>query len=134
MHGFTYSGHPVSCAVALPNLEIIEGERLPENAARAGQYLLDALHDRLDDHLHVGNVRGKGLMLFVEVVADKATKEKYDPAINVSPRLTTATRQRGIIVRAVNDGIAIAPPLTIQPPQLDEIADAIAGSIEEVLV
>ncbi len=133
MHGFTYSGHPVCCAVALPNLDIIEGERLPENAARAGEYLLGALHDRLDNHPHVGEVRGKGLMLFVEVVADKNTKEKFDPSLNISPRLTAATRQRGIIVRAVNDGIAIAPPLTIQPPQLDEIADAMAGSIEEVL-
>lgn len=133
MHGFTYSGHPVACAVALPNLDIIEGERLPENAARAGQYLLDGLHERLDNHPHVGEVRGKGLMLFVEVVADKNTKEKFDPSLNVSPRLTAATRKRGIIVRAVNDGIAIAPPLTIQPPELDAIADAIAGSIEEVL-
>jgi 4-aminobutyrate--pyruvate transaminase len=133
MHGFTYSGHPVSCAVALPNLDIIERERLPENAGRAGDYLLAALHDRLDNHPHVGNIRGKGLMLFVELVADKATKAKLDPAQNVGGRLTNATRERGIIVRPVNDGIAIAPPLTIQPPQLDEIADAIAGSIADVL-
>ena len=74
MHGFTYSGHPVACAVALPNLDIIERERLPENAGRAGDYLLGALHDRLDDHPNVGEVRGKGLMLFVELVADKTSK------------------------------------------------------------
>lgn len=133
MHGFTYSGHPVACAVALPNLDIIERERLPENAARAGDYLLGALHERLDDHPHVGNIRGKGLMLFVELVTDKATKEKFDPAFGLSPRLTKATRERGIIVRPVNDGIAIAPPLTIQPRELDQIADAIAGAIDDVL-
>jgi 4-aminobutyrate--pyruvate transaminase len=133
MHGFTYSGHPVACAVALPNLDIIERERLPENAARAGAYLLDALHARLDDHPHVGNVRGKGCMLFVELVADKGTKAKLDPALNTGGRLTTATRERGIIVRAVNDGIAMAPPLTIQQPELDTVADAIAGAIDDVL-
>ncbi len=131
MHGFTYSGHPVSCAVALPNIDIIERERLPENAGRAGAYLLGALHDRLDDHPHVGNVRGKGLMLFVEVVADKATKAKVDPALNIGGRLNKATRERGIIVRPVNDGIAIAPPLTIQQPELEEIASAIADSVNE---
>lgn len=132
MHGFTYSGHPVSCAVALPNIDIIERERLPENAGRGGAYLLAALHDRLDEHPHVGNVRGKGLMLFVEVVADTATKARLDPSFNLSVRLTAATRERGIIVRPVNDGIAISPPLTIQQPELDVVADAIAGSIDEV--
>ena len=72
-------------------------------------------------------------MLFVELVADKATKAKLDPALNIGGRLTAATRERGIIVRPVNDGIAIAPPLTIQQPELDQIADAIAASIAEVL-
>jgi 4-aminobutyrate--pyruvate transaminase len=133
MHGFTYSGHPVSCAVALPNLDIIERERLPENAARAGAYLLGELQDRLHDHPNVGNIRGKGLMTFVELVAGKTTKEKLDPALNTGGKLTKATRERGIIVRAVNDGIAIAPPLTIQQPQLDELAGAIADSVVEVL-
>jgi 4-aminobutyrate--pyruvate transaminase len=131
MHGFTYSGHPVACAVALPNLDIIERERLPENAARGGAYLLDALHERLDDHPNVGNIRGKGLMLFVEVVADKATKAKLDPSLNASGRLTKLTRERGIIVRPVNDGVAISPPLTIQQPELDAIADAIHESVVE---
>ncbi|MBA2520735.1 MAG: aspartate aminotransferase family protein, partial [Chloroflexia bacterium] len=71
MHGFTYSGHPLACAVALPNIRIIQDENLPANAARAGAYLLDRLSALLD-RPYVGNVRGKGLMTFVEVVADKA--------------------------------------------------------------
>jgi 4-aminobutyrate--pyruvate transaminase len=132
MHGFTYSGHPVACAVAMPNLRIIEEERLPENAARAGAYLLGKLSE-LGDRPYIGNVRGKGLMLFVEVVADKATKTKFDPARNIGGKLTTATRKHGIIVRATNDGIAIAPILTIQQAELDTIANAIADSLGEVL-
>jgi putrescine---pyruvate transaminase len=65
-------------------------------------------------------------------VADKATKAKVDPALNVGGRLNAATRDHGIIVRPVNDGIAIAPPLTIQQPELDAIASAIADSVNEV--
>src|SRR5690242_4195789 len=131
MHGFTYSGHPVACAVALPNIRIIEEENLPENAAKAGAYLLGRLEGLLE-RPYVGNVRGKGLMLFVEVVADKASKQKFEPAFNVSAKLTKATRERGIIVRPVADGIAISPPLTIQQPELDVIADVIGDALAEV--
>ena len=132
MHGFTYSGHPVACAVALPNIRIIEEERLPENAAVGGAYLLGELA-KLLERPYVGNVRGKGLMLLVEVVSDKATKAKPDPAHNVGGRLQAATRGRGIIVRCTNDGIAIAPPLTIQRPELDLLAGVIADALDEVL-
>jgi 4-aminobutyrate--pyruvate transaminase len=132
MHGFTYSGHPVATAVALRNLQIIEDENIPENAGRAGAYLLSELK-RLERHPHVGNVRGKGCMLMVEVVADKATKAKFDPAKNVGGRLQAATRKRGVIVRCSNDGIAIAPILTIQRPELDHLATAIGEAVEEVL-
>jgi adenosylmethionine-8-amino-7-oxononanoate aminotransferase len=132
MHGFTYSGHPVACATALPNIRIIEEEKLPANATWAGDYLLAKLHE-LDSHPHVGNVRGKGLMLLVEIVADKETKAKTDPAFNLGGKITAATRKRGLIVRGTNDGIAIAPPLIVTQQHLDEIAAAIAESIDEVM-
>ncbi len=85
------------------------------------------------DRPYVGNVRGKGLMLLVEIVADKATKAKLDPSLNAGGKLTKATRDRGVIVRCTNDGIAIAPPLTIQRPELDLVAGAIAEALDEVL-
>lgn len=132
MHGFTYSGHPVACAVALPNIRIIEEEKLPANAAAGGAYLLGEL-EKLLERPYVGNVRGKGLMLLVEPVADQATKAKPDPALNVGGRLTEATRRRGVIVRCSNDGIAIAPPLTIQRAELDFLAGVIGEALEEVL-
>jgi adenosylmethionine-8-amino-7-oxononanoate aminotransferase len=133
MHGFTYSGHPVACAVGIRNLQIIEDENLPANAAAMGSYLLSELKRLVGDTAHVGNVRGKGLMFMVEFAADKATKAKFDPALNVGGRMQAATRQRGLIVRATNDGIAIAPPLVINRSQCDEIAGVITESIEEVL-
>jgi 4-aminobutyrate--pyruvate transaminase len=132
MHGFTYSGHPVATAVALCNLQILEEEGIPESAGRSGAYLLSEL-SKLEAHPHVGNVRGKGLMLMVEVVADKATKVKFDPARNVGGKLQAATRKRGLIVRCSNDGIAIAPVLTIQRPEQDHLVSAIAEAVDEVL-
>ena len=132
MHGFTYSGHPVACAVALRNIQIIEEENLPANAAEAGAYLLAEL-STLADRPYVGNVRGKGLVAMVEVVADKESKAKFDPSRGIGPKLQAATRARGAIVRCTNDGIALTPPLTIQRPELDAVVGAIADSLDEVL-
>ncbi|MDQ3549002.1 MAG: aminotransferase class III-fold pyridoxal phosphate-dependent enzyme, partial [Chloroflexota bacterium] len=133
MHGFTYSGHPVACATGLRNIRIVEEENLPANAAVQGDYLLDALHEGLDHHPHVGEVRGKGMMMIVEVVDDKGTKAKFDPSLNIGPRLQAATRARGLIVRCSNDGIAISPPLILTREEASRVADAIQSAIVEVL-
>ena len=133
MHGFTYSGHPVACAVGLRNVQIIEDENLPANAGAMGDYLLGELKRLVGDHPYVGNVRGKGLMLFVEPVADKGTKAKFDPAKDIGGKLQAATRKRGLIVRCTNDGIAMAPPLIVTREQCDTIAAAVAESVTEVL-
>jgi 4-aminobutyrate--pyruvate transaminase len=133
MHGFTYSGHPVACAVGLRNVQIIEDENLPANAGAMGEYLLGELKRLVGDHPNVGNVRGKGLMLFVEPVTDKGTKAKFDPAKDIGGKLQAATRKRGLIVRCTNDGIAMAPPLIVSKEQCDTIATAVAESVAEVL-
>lgn len=132
MHGFTYSGHPVACAVALRNIAIIEDEDLPANAAARGDQLLDGL-SALIDHPQVGNVRGKGLMAFVEVVKDKATKQAYVAADGVGGKLQAATRRRGLIVRCSDVGIAISPPLILTAAETDTLVNGIAESIREVL-
>jgi adenosylmethionine-8-amino-7-oxononanoate aminotransferase len=133
MHGFTYAGHPVACAVGLRNIQIIEEENLPANAAAMGDYLLAELRRLLGDRPYIGEVRGKGLMFMVEYAADKATKAKFDPKLDVGGRVQAATRARGLIVRCSNDGIAIAPPLVINQSQCDQIAGGIAEALTEVL-
>ena len=115
------------------NIAIIEEEDLPANAAQRGKQLLGGLRELLG-HPHVGNVRGKGLMAYVEVVADKGAKAKYDAAHNIGPRLTVATRRRGLIVRCSNDGIAMAPPLVISDREVDELLTILGEAIEEVCV
>ncbi|HET9014066.1 MAG TPA: aspartate aminotransferase family protein [Thermomicrobiaceae bacterium] len=132
MHGFTYAGHPVACAVALRNIRIIEEENLPANAAEVGGYMLREL-SRLLERPYVGNVRGKGLMMLVEIVADKASKAKFGPELNVGGRLQAATRERGVIVRAGNDSIAMSPPLILTREQADEVVGVIGDALSAVL-
>jgi adenosylmethionine-8-amino-7-oxononanoate aminotransferase len=134
MHGFTYSGHPVACAVALRNIQIIEDEDLATNARVGGDALRAELHTLLDDHPHVGDIRGIGQMTLVEMVADKGAKAKYDPALRMGAKLTMATRDKGIIVRCNNDGVAFAPPLTLTADEARTVARAAAAAIEEILV
>jgi 4-aminobutyrate--pyruvate transaminase len=133
MHGFTYSGHPVACAAALVNLDIIENEQLPQNAGVQGDRLLNGLRAALGDHKNVGEIRGKGLMVIIELVDDAHSKAKLDPALNVGGKLQAASRKRGVISRANNDGIAFAPPLIISADEVDAIIEATAGAIGEVL-
>jgi 4-aminobutyrate--pyruvate transaminase len=132
MHGFTYSGHPVACAVGLRNIDIIQDENLPANAAEQGAYLLDRLQE-MSPHQHIGEVRGKGMMMIVEVVDNKETKAKFDPSLNIGPKLQAATRERGLIVRCSNDGIAISPPLVLTRDEASRVADGIQAAIVEVL-
>ncbi len=132
MHGFTYSGHPVACAVGLRNIAIVEDEALPANADARGDQLLAGLHD-LGNHAHIGNVRGKGLMAIVEIVADKGTKTSFTAADGVGVKLQAATRARGLIVRCNDLGIAVSPPLIITAAEIEHLVNGIGEAIKEVL-
>lgn len=131
MHGFTYSGHPVACAVALENITIIENERLPENALAMGDKLLHDMKAAVGDHPHVGDIRARGLMMLVEVVQDKVLKTAY-PALSIGGKLQAATRARGLIVRCGDNGVAIAPPLTISRSEVEEIVSVVKDAVFEV--
>lgn len=129
MHGFTYSGHPVACAVALANIALLESENLPENARQRGEQLLSEMHSVLK-HPNVGDVRAKGLMMLVEVVQDKESKAAF-PALSIGGKLQAATRKRGLIVRCGDNGIAIAPPLTVSSSAITEMVEIVQASLEE---
>jgi 4-aminobutyrate--pyruvate transaminase len=130
MHGFTYSGHPVACAVALENIRILEDEQLADNARVMGDQLLTNMKAALSSHAHVGDIRAKGLMMLVEVVQDKTTKAPYPP-LSIGGKLQAATRARGLIVRCGDNGVAIAPPLIVSSAQVDEIVNVVAESVLE---
>lgn len=132
MHAYTYSGHPTCCAVALRNLRIIEEEGLVERAAVLGDRLLSGLKTlhALDG---VGDVRGKGMMAAVELVANKATKQPYPAEANVGARVYQEMLKRGLFTRVLGDMILLAPPLVSTEEQIDQIVAIIGESLQAVI-
>lgn len=131
MHAYTYSGHPTACAVALATLDIIENENLPGLAATNGEAMLQKLHRALDDHPHVGNVRGQGMMHGIEVVKDKATGEWFEPEYGLGAKLTRALMSRNLYTRVRSEVICNAPPLNTDPSILEEMVEIYRDAIDE---
>jgi putrescine---pyruvate transaminase len=132
MHAFTYSAHPVGCAVALANLEIIEREGLAERARELGRQLLAGLQT-LAQHRYVGDVRGLGLMTAVELVADKTSKTPFAAEFKAGPRVHAATRERGMFTRLRGDVYNLAPCYVAEPTQIDRMVSILGDSIEAAL-
>ena len=128
-HGFTYSGHPVCCAVALKNIEIIERERICEHVQEIGPYFEKRLA-RLDTLPLVGEVRGSHFMLCVENVANKHTKELLPDEIEIGKRISNHCERRGLIVRPMGHLNVISPPLTLTRDEIDELVEILGASIE----
>ena len=133
MHAYTYSAHPVGCAVALQTLQIIENEHFPEQAASKGHYLSGALRAALAEHPSVGDIRGKGLMCAVELVEDRATKKPYPVDQMIGAKVNHEAVARGLFSRIKGDIYLLAPPIVITTEQLDRAVDILAESIKAVL-
>ena len=124
MHGYTYSGHPLACAAALACQQIVRDEDLTGNAERVGAYFLERLHWLKDRHAAIGDVRGKGLMLTIECVRDRKSKQPFAPADSYGARLCANGLARGLVVRWQNGKVILSPPLVFSRENVDE---AIAG-------
>jgi adenosylmethionine-8-amino-7-oxononanoate aminotransferase len=133
-HGYTNSAHPVACAVALENIRILHDEHLIERAAELGERLLGLLRSALDDHPHVGEVRGLGLLAGIELVADRPSKTRIPGDLGLDRRLRAELLKRGLYTRVLTDVICLAPPLTTSESDLDRIADAVIGSIRATFI
>ncbi len=129
-HGFTYSGHPVSAAVALETLKIYEERNIVEHVRAVGPVMQAGLR-RFADHPLVGEVRGVGLVAAVELVADKATKTPFDPAAKVGQHLADRAEESGLIVRALMDSVAFCPPLIITEDQIGDMLSRFERALEE---
>jgi putrescine aminotransferase len=131
-HGFTYSGHPTACAVALRNLQILEDEHLVDRAAERGAYLQKQLQ-HLRSHEIVGDVRGLGLVAGIELVRDRDTKELHDATVGVARRIWLDALEQGVIVRPLpGDVVAICPPFVISEQQIDRIALVLDKAIARI--
>lgn len=129
--GFTYSGHPVSCAAALKNIEIIEREGLLDRAKEAGSRFEERLGE-LRELPIVGDVRGRKLMMCVESVADKATKKQLPEEINIGKRISDAAEEKGLIVRPLGHLNVMSPALVINESQIDFVAGTLGEAIRKV--
>ena len=129
-HGYTYSGHPVSCAVALKAIEIYERDRLAEQAKVKGRLFQRRL-DALADHPLVGEARGMGLIGGLEIVADKGSKRQYEVKRGVAAKCVGFAQAEGLIVRSLSgDRIALCPPLIITEEEIGELFDRLTRALD----
>ena len=129
-HGFTYSGHPVTSAVALETLKIYEERDIVGHVRKVAPRMQAGLR-RFADHPLVGEVRGVGLVGAVELVANKATKTPFEPAHAVGPFLARRTHHHGLILRALGDSIAFSPPLTINEAEIDLMLERFGAALDD---
>ncbi len=130
-HGYTYSGHPVAAAVAVETLKIYEERDILGHVQSVAHHLQDGLR-KFADHPLVGEVRGTGLIAGVELVANKETKENFDPKMAVGPYLVGRAQEHGVILRAMGgDGIAFSPPLIITGEELDMLVEGFGKALAD---
>jgi adenosylmethionine-8-amino-7-oxononanoate aminotransferase len=128
----TFGGHPVTAAVALANIRIIEEEGLVQNSAEVGAYFLDRLHLLREEHSIIGDTRGLGLMLAVDLVSDRETKAGFPDEFQLHERLNGKFRSQGMILRVGGNAIGLSPPLCISRSEADEIVANLDHAIGEV--
>src|SRR3989442_7336380 len=143
MHAYTYSSHPTCCAVALANIDIMERERLGENAAKMGARLHDGLRAAFGDHPHVADIRGgKGLLAALGLGEDRAPRKNFPADRKVAPRLQAEMMKRGMVTRtravggphpAPGDTVYYAPPLVVTAAEVDRIVEITREAVRAVL-
>ncbi len=138
---FTYIGHPTACAAALAVQQTIEREALLDNVTRQGAKLLSALEARFGNHHHVGDIRGRGLFIGLELMRDRASKESFDPSLKLFARIKNCAMEEGLICYPgggtvdgrKGDHILLAPPFIINDDQVTEIVDKLGAAVETAL-
>ncbi len=130
-HGHTYTGNPLACAAALANLDLMEkGATLA--GVREREVILARALEPLAAHPHVGQVRQRGLMVGIELVADRATKAPYPPRERMGWKVAERAREGGVLIRPLGDVVVLMPPLAIPLSDLATLADVVTRAIEEV--
>ena len=129
--GLTYAGHPVACAAALKNIEIMEREHLLANATKVGDYFQTRIRE-LEKLPLIGQVRGRKLMLCVESVANKATRALLPDDVNESKRISDVAESMGLMVRPIGHLNVMSPPLIITESDVDFIAETLERAIIQV--
>jgi adenosylmethionine-8-amino-7-oxononanoate aminotransferase len=137
-HSHTYMGHPLACAAALAVQRVIRRDDLLANVRRQGAHLSRRLQERFGNHPFVGDVRGRGLFQGIELVADRSTKEPFDPALKIHARIKREAMERGLLVYPMGgtadgmrgDHVLLAPPFIVDASAVDMIVERLGDAID----
>lgn len=140
-HGHTYMGHPMAAAAALAVQKVIQRDGLLPRVRSLGDHLRRALHARLGDHPHVGDIRGRGLFMALELVQDRATKAPFAPARKLHAAIKAQAMTHGLLCYPMGgtidgqhgDHVLLAPPFICTESDIDDIVDRLAGAIDAAL-
>ena len=140
-HSQTYVGHPLACATALAVQRVIERDDLLANVQRQGARLEQRLRERFGNHHHVGDIRGRGHFWGVEIVADRASKTPFDPALKLNARIKEAAMERGLMIYPMGgtvdgtagDHVLLAPPFIIDAATVDTIVERLGDAVDAAL-
>ncbi len=138
VHGFTYSHAPGGAAVAREVLRILDEEALVEASRVKGERLADLVHERLAPHPNLGEIRGRGLMVGIELVADRDSRRPFARTERLTERVVRAARDAGVLVYSGTgnangvdgDTILLGPPFVVTNAELERIADVVGGAVE----
>ena len=143
MHSFTYAGNPVVCAGASAAIQYLVDNKLVEASAAKGEFFLNLLREKIGDHPHVGDIRGKGLLLGVEYVLEKKTKTPFPADRQISGRIASYCLEKGLLVvfavpgtadGILGDATQISPPFTIEEADMRKAADILSEAVRNVCV
>lgn len=140
-HGHTYLGHPIACAAALEVQRIIREDGLLAHVRSMGELLRRRLMERFGDHPHIGDIRGRGLFMGMELVSDRTTKAPFDPSLRLHARVKQAAFKRGLacypaggtIDGVRGDHVLLAPPYIVQPAEIELIIDRVGAAVDEAV-
>jgi adenosylmethionine-8-amino-7-oxononanoate aminotransferase len=140
-HGHTYMGHPMAAAAGLAVQEIIRRDSLLENVRSMGAHLSRRLNERFGNHHHVGDIRGRGLFQAIELVADRGSKEPFDPALKLHARIKREAMARGLMVYPtggtidgrLGDHVLLAPPFIAKPGDIDAIVERLGDAVDAAI-
>ncbi len=131
--GHTYGANPVACAIGIAAVEQIVRDGIPANAVIQGNRLQAGLRGLQERHPWIGDVRGQGLLVGVEFIADRASRARFPAEAGIGTRVRDAARRRGLLLRASHWMLVLAPPLTITGPEIDEIVRLLGAALDDVV-
>jgi adenosylmethionine-8-amino-7-oxononanoate aminotransferase len=140
-HGHTYICHPMACAAALAVQKVIARDHLLANVKAMGAHLSRRLGDRFGNHAHVGDIRGRGLLIGVELVEDRSTKTSFDPKLKLNARIKQEAMARGLAVYpgagtidgVRGDHVLLAPPFIVDAATIDQVVERLGDAIDAAI-